>query len=219
MSKTQMRSKKRQNQMKQHGSLSKMSGKVSKINNHQMTNKPLSNMENISVRTVDAKILKNDDLILDIRSHIQHGFIALKQPHWHIESADVDPKTFIKDFALDGKKTLYIICNSGHQSIEKARAFIQAGFKNVASVIGGMNAAKSAGLSMIEHPMGYIQKQVPLTAGIGILIGLIGGMMISGWFYLLPFMIGMGLITWGITGECTIEKILKYMPWNQNKKM
>lgn len=181
----------------------------------QTATQAVSDDENIPVKSVDAKSLKSDDLVLDIRSHFQHALTALKRPHWHVEGADIDPTTFIKDFALDGKKTLYIICNTGRKSIEKAREFIRAGFKNVASVTGGIEAAKAAGLAMTEHPIGDVQRQVPLTAGIGILIGLIGGMMISGWFYLIPLVIGIGLVTWGITGECTIEKILSYMPWNQ----
>ncbi len=169
----------------------------------------------IHVRSVDAKDLKKDDLILDIRSHFQHAMMKLKQTHWHIEGQDVNPLEFIKKFGLDGQKTLYIICTSGRKSIEKAREFIKAGFKNVASVNGGMKAAFEAGLPMNEHQLWSVQRQVPLTAGIGTIIGIAAGLFISPWFFLLALFIGIGLTTWGMTGECTLEKILNHMPWNK----
>ncbi len=175
--------------------------------------------EEIEVKTVDASELKQDDLILDIRSHFQHALRTLKRPHWYMEGRDVNPIEFIRNFGLDGQKTLYILCTSGRKSIEKAREFIKAGFKNVASINGGIKAAQRAGFQTTENYQASIQKQVPLTAGTGILIGLIGGWFITSWFYLLALFIGIGLITWGITGECTIEKILTYMPWNKSKEI
>ncbi len=173
------------------------------------------NDENIHVRTVDAKNLKKDDLILDIRSHFQHAIMTLKQAHWYMDGKDVNPVEFVKNFGLDGQKTLHIICTSGRKSVEKAREFIKAGFKNVASVNGGMKAALEAGIPINKHINTPVQQQVPLVAGGGIIIGIIGGWFLSPWFYLLALIIGIGLLTWGITGECTLEKILLNMPWNK----
>lgn len=185
-----------------------------KTDNTQQQNAD-NNTENIPVETVNAAQLKKDDLILDIRSDLQHALMYLKQPHWHVAGQNVHPAEFIKDYALDGKKKLYIMCTSGMKSAEKAREFIKAGFKNVASVDGGIMGAKYAGLPIYEPEVDDIQRQVPLVAGICILIGLVGGFMISNWFYLLPLFTGIGLVTWGLTGECTIEKVLTYMPWNK----
>ncbi len=179
------------------------------------TKKNKKSTEEIAVKTIDASQLKNDDLILDIRSHFQHALRTLKQPHWYMDGRDINPAEFIKNFGLDGEKTLYILCTSGRKSIEKAREFIKAGFKNVASINGGITEAKRLGVPVLEHIRASLQQQVPLTAGTGIVLGLIGGWYLTPWFYLLPLFIGIGLISWGITGECTIEKILNHMPWNK----
>jgi len=67
-----------------------------------------SELNRTKIKQIDARQLKETDLILDIRSHIRHSKIALKYPHWHVEADDVNPKEFIRQYHLDGSKTLYM---------------------------------------------------------------------------------------------------------------
>lgn len=169
----------------------------------------------IEVKTIEPNELKQDDLLLDIRPYLQRAQKALARPHWHISFEDLDPAKFIKDYHLDGSKTLYIICRTGRTSLETAKAFIRAGFKNVASVNGGILRAKEQGLNLIEHPVWDIQRQVHFVAGLLVTLSCLFGFFSSTLFYLIAFIIGIFLIISGVTGQCTLSKILKKMPWNQ----
>lgn len=166
------------------------------------------------IKQTQASDLKENDLILDIRTHLQHAKMALKHPHWHIEAPDINPKEFIKNYHLDGSKTLYIICSTGKKSMEMARKFIDAGYKNVASVIGGIETAKEHGLKMIEHTSWDIQRQAYLTAGALILIGFLLSGMITKIFLIIPFIVGLCLTIQGLSGIALIDNALEKMPWN-----
>lgn len=168
-----------------------------------------------NVKTIEPTDLKDGDLILDIRSFLQHLKMSLSRPHWHIPAADIDPQKFIQDYHLDGSKTLNIICTTGKKSADMARKFIQAGFTNVTSVAGGMQHAKEKGLAMIEHPVWDMQKQTRFTGGLIVVIGCILGMTLSDIFYLIPFLMGIGLMFSAVTEHCLLEKILNEMPWNK----
>ncbi len=174
-----------------------------------------NNQGEIYVNVIEPSELKKDDLILDIRTYLNHAKIALNRPHWHISAEDINPAKFIKDYHLDGSKTLNIICTSGRKSTEMARKFIQAGFNNVTSVIGGIQHAKEEGLDMIEHPVWDIPTQVHFSAGLLILLGCLLGWGISTLFFFIPLIVGIGLIVSAVTGNCTLAKILNEMPWNK----
>lgn len=180
--------------------------------------KDTATKETGKIKQTQASDLKPNDLILDIRTHLQHAKMALKQPHWHIEAPDINPIEFIKNYHLDGSKTLYIICSTGKKSMEMARKFIKAGYKNVASVIGGMSSAKEEGLKMIEHTSWDIQRQAYLTAGAGILIGFLLSGMTTRLFLIIPFLIGLCLTIQGLSGIALIDNVLEKMPWNKDSE-
>lgn len=167
------------------------------------------------VKQVKAENLKDNDLILDIRTHFQHAKEALMHPHWHIEAADVDPCEFMRTYKIDPSKTLYIICSTGRKSMDMAKKFIAVGYKNVASVIGGIGAAKEAGLKMIEHSAWNVQRQAYLTAGALILIGFLLSGMITKLFLIVPFLVGLCLTIQGLSGIALIDGVLEKMPWNE----
>ena len=167
------------------------------------------------VKQVKAENLKDNDLILDIRTHFQHAKEALMHPHWHIEAADVDPCEFMRTYKIDPSKTLYIICSTGRKSMDMAKKFIAVGYKNVASVIGGISAAKEAGLKMIEHSAWNVQRQAYLTAGALILIGFLLSGMITKLFLIVPFLVGLCLAIQGLSGIALIDGVLEKMPWNE----
>ncbi len=167
------------------------------------------------VKQVKAENLKDNDLILDIRTHFQHAKEALMHPHWHIEAADVDPCEFMRTYKIDPSKTLYIICSTGRKSMDMAKKFIAVGYKNVASVIGGIGAAKEVGLKMIEHSAWNVQRQAYLTAGALILIGFLLSGMITKLFLIVPFLVGLCLTIQGLSGIALIDGVLEKMPWNE----
>jgi len=174
-----------------------------------------SELNRTKIKQIDARQLKETDLILDIRSHIRHSKIALKYPHWHVEADDVNPKEFIRQYHLDGSKTLYILCTTGEKSRQMAQKFIEADYPNVAILTGGIIQAKTSGLRMIEHHYWNMQQQKDLIVGIIILTGFVLCFLMSMIFLILPVMIGFILIIQGILGQNQIEKMLMKCPWNK----
>ncbi len=66
----------------------------------------------------------------------------------------------------------------------------------------------------VQHTM-PVEQQVHLTAGLLILISLVFGYIFTPWFYIIALIVGVGLISSGLTGYCTMSAILRQMPWNQ----
>jgi rhodanese-related sulfurtransferase len=82
---------------------------------------------------------------------------------------------------------------------------------------GGLDAWKRAGLPVVtdrSQPM-EIMRQVQIAAGSAVVLGVALGAFVSTWFYLLPALVGSGLIFAGATGSCGLAHALRFMPWNR----
>ena len=60
-----------------------------------------------------------------------------------------------------------------------------------------------------------IQRQVQITAGMMVLIGVVLGFVVSPWFFLLSGFVGAGLTFAGVSGTCAMASLLALMPWNR----
>ncbi len=60
-----------------------------------------------------------------------------------------------------------------------------------------------------------LQRQVQITAGSMVLIGVILGFAVSPWFFLLSGFVGAGLTFSGVSGTCAMASLLAAMPWNR----
>lgn len=58
-------------------------------------------------------------------------------------------------------------------------------------------------------------RQVQISAGSLVLLGLVLAVLVNPWFTALSAFVGAGLTQAGITGNCAMASILKHMPWNQ----
>lgn len=58
-------------------------------------------------------------------------------------------------------------------------------------------------------------RQVQITAGILVLLGVIFSFVFSQYFVLLSGFVGLGLLLSGITGYCGMARLLMNMPWNK----
>lgn len=105
--------------------------------------------ENI-MKNVEPTELKNDDFILDVRSNEEHEELSLAHPHWLVELSQLNAKEFIQEHKLDGHKTLNILCRSGRRAVAAAELFEQAGFDNVAVIVGGIMNAETSGLPVVK---------------------------------------------------------------------
>ncbi|MDO4162144.1 MAG: rhodanese-like domain-containing protein [Pseudomonadota bacterium] len=95
--------------------------------------------------------LDENSFILDVRQPEEHAMAELALPHVNQELERLDPLEFIRQNNISPDKTINILCSSGGRASQAAEMFEQAGFDNVAVVIGGLVEAEYEGVPVIHH--------------------------------------------------------------------
>ena len=167
-----------------------------------------------AIKQVQPQDLKADDLILDVRMPMERAEISLDRPFWAVDLSELDCKKFIETYHLDGSKCLNVLCRTGHRAAEACAMFRQAGFDNVAVIVGGIENAKHC-CSVIQSKRMPMERQVRIGAGSLVVLGVILGACVHPAFYILSLFIGCGLVFAGITNWCGMAKVLQFMPWNK----
>lgn len=108
-------------------------------------------------------------------------------------------------------------CKSGMRTAVNAGRLAEAAPGEVYIVEGGLEGWRKAGLP-VEDSRGApieIMRQVQITAGTLVLVGVILGFAVApAWFGLSAF-VGAGLTFAGLTGWCGMATLLGMMPWNR----
>ncbi len=116
-----------------------------------------------------------------------------------------------------GATAVIFHCRSGARTAANAQRL--AGMADCESYIldGGIDAWKKAGLPVAidAHQPIEIMRQVQITAGGLVLVGVALGTWVAPAFYGLSAFVGAGLIFAGISGWCGMARILAAMPWNR----
>lgn len=118
---------------------------------------------------------------------------------------------------LAGEQPVIFMCKSGMRTGANA-AKLEAACSGQAYVLeGGLDGWKSAGLPVEEDSSQPIEimRQVQITAGSLVLIGVLLGSLVSPLWFGLSAFIGAGLTFSGVTGSCGMAKMLSIMPWNR----
>ena len=108
-------------------------------------------------------------------------------------------------------------CRSGMRTTSNAARL--AGISDCPAYLleGGLDAWRAAGLPVTEDskaPM-EIMRQVQITAGALVVLGVVLGLMVQPAFLGLSAFVGAGLMFAGATGWCGMAKLLAVMPWNR----
>lgn len=169
------------------------------------------------VTPAEAQILSERDVMLiDIRGHDE----------WrreHISGArsfpleQLKPGCFSKSF-LSENETVVFHCQSGMRTNNAVAQLKGAVYPAKALIMqGGLNAWKAAGYPVeIDHRQPLpLMRQVQITAGTLSLFGSLAGAALSPAFYIIPGLVGTGLVFAGVTGWCGMAKLLAIMPWNR----
>lgn len=163
----------------------------------------------------DAKRLLDDGqaILIDIRG-------ADEFAREHISGARLVPLDAIDAHDFDrergaGKAAIFH-CQSGRRTSANAARLIAAGFERTYVLEGGLNAWREAGFPMhIDRGKPIdLMRQVQIAAGSLVLAGVLLAWLVSPWFVLLSAFVGGGLVFAGITGTCTMARLLSRMPWN-----
>ena len=103
------------------------------------------------MRFIKPENLNENSIILDVRNPIQYNEEHLALPHILIEAKDINPKDFMQKYNPSVDKTINILCTSGGLSSEVAQKFEEAGFDNIAVIIGGIIEAEYEGMEIIKN--------------------------------------------------------------------
>jgi rhodanese-related sulfurtransferase len=161
-----------------------------------------------------ARLLREESATLvDIREPDEHAREripgARNLPLSKIEGAGM---------ALHQGKPVLFHCRSGARTQgNAARLAACAGLVDAYALEGGIDAWKRAGLPIAEdrrQPL-ELMRQVQITAGSMVVIGVALGALVSPWLYLVAAFVGAGLVFAGVTGTCALANILRLMPWNR----
>ncbi|MCM1324972.1 MAG: rhodanese-like domain-containing protein [Acetobacter sp.] len=100
---------------------------------------------------VKPESLDTNSIILDVRGETEYAQERLALPHITIKADEVDPDRFMAEYNPQGEKLVNILCTSGGVASEVAEKFEDAGYPNVAVVVGGIIEAEYEGLKVLKN--------------------------------------------------------------------
>jgi rhodanese-related sulfurtransferase len=108
-------------------------------------------------------------------------------------------------------------CRSGMRTTANASRLAQASDCPAYLLEGGLDAWRTAGLPVAENRKAPLEilRQVQITAGALVVLGVVLGFLLSPAFLGLSAFVGAGLVFAGSTGWCGMAKLLAAMPWNR----
>ena len=137
----------------------------------------------------------------------------------HIPGAQHMPLSRFNGTGVPGgtDKIAIFHCASGARTAEAAPRLLDTGFAEIFQLKQGLAGWKQAGLATVldrKAPIS-LQRQVQITAGTMVLLGVILGFIFSPWFFALSGFVGAGLLFSGVSGTCAMASLLAVMPWNR----
>jgi rhodanese-related sulfurtransferase len=122
------------------------------------------------------------------------------------------------EFDLGDAPAVIYHCRSGMRTDANAAQLAAASPCEAYLLEGGIDAWRAAGLPVItdaKAPL-EIMRQVQITAGLLVLLGVIGALTVTPWLIGLSAFVGAGLTFAGVSGWCGMAKLLAIMPWNRH---
>ncbi len=169
-------------------------------------------IKTITPTELKKQLEQNKVLLIDVREPAEHKSEC-------IDGACLIPLAEISCEKLPSKsRPIVIHCRSGKRSEAACKKLLaQDPNLEIYNLEGGIMAWKESGCAIknLGRKVLPLDRQVQLTAGVLIFLGVILGALVSSWFYALSGFVGLGLIFAGLSGWCGMAKLLAKMPWNQ----
>lgn len=174
-------------------------------------------LKNYMVKEVTAQELKkileqNDVLLIDVRQPAEHRSEHIQGDHL-IPLSEVSLEKLPKT-----SQPIVTYCHSGRRSVEAGNSLLEQNPNlDISSLKGGILAWKAARYPIEKSKLQLLplDRQTQIAAGSIIVTGITLGTFVHAGFFAIPAFVGAGLIYAGVTGWCTMTKILANMPWNQ----
>jgi len=175
--------------------------------------KPTTNeCVDVSPELLEQWIRDGEAVLVDVREDFEHAAERIDGAESHPLSR-FDPESLRGRW--DGKRIVFH-CRSGKRSKQAANRFCN-GSGPTFHLAGGIEGWKSSGRPAHRSssaPRIDVMRQVQMTAGSLVLIGVILGVTVSTWFLAISAFVGAGLVFAGASGWCGMAMILSRMPWN-----
>lgn len=169
-----------------------------------------------------AKLIGQGAVLVDIREADEHAREripgALSRPLSAI-GATSGAAAAASSLTRPGTTAVLFHCKSGMRTKGNAdRLRATCTDADAYIVEGGLDAWKAAGLATEADRSKPIEiiRQVQITAGSLVLLGVVLGWLVDPRFYGLSGFIGAGLVFAGVSGTCGMAHILQLMPWNRS---
>lgn len=108
-----------------------------------------------------------------------------------------------------------LVCRSGNRAAQAEQVLAEAGMTNLHLLDGGILAWRDAGAPLNQGRARWdLERQVRLTAGLLVLAGVLGGLVVPGleWF---AAAVGAGLAVAALTNTCLMGTLLSKLPFNR----
>ncbi|MFG0305793.1 MAG: rhodanese-like domain-containing protein [Phycisphaerales bacterium JB040] len=158
-----------------------------------------------------------DTLLVDVREDFEHA-------EEHIEGSELFPLSRFdpeRVRALAHGRRVVFHCRSGKRSRDAAERYaraVPAPGETAYHLAGGIEAWKAAGRPCVRPetaPRIGVMRQVQITAGFLVTLGVVLGLVASPWFLAISAFVGCGLMFAGLSGWCGMAMLLGRMPWNR----
>jgi rhodanese-related sulfurtransferase len=168
------------------------------------------NQQHIKARDLAEQMAKQRVTVIDVRE-------AMEYAGGHIAGSVHVPLSRISQADLP-RGPLVLVCQSGNRSAQAMAQLSQQGYPYPLSDLeGGIPAWQQAGLPVqkLKNAPLPLMRQVQITAGSLVLLGLILSTMVAPAWILLSWFVGAGLVFAGVSGFCGMARLLAVMPWNR----
>jgi rhodanese-related sulfurtransferase len=135
----------------------------------------------------------------------------------HIAGAQNVALSGLAKIDANGAPALIFHCRSGTRTAANMARLADAASSPPYVLEGGLDAWRKAGLPVVadrSQPL-EVMRQVQLTAGGLVLVGVALGFLLTPFFFGLSAFVGAGLMIAGATGWCGMARLLARMPWNR----
>lgn len=164
----------------------------------------------LSAQTLAQELSDRHGTVVDVREPMEYaaGHIAgsVNIPLARLDQADLPPGPLV------------LVCQSGRRSARGVQTLLRRRHPDpVSDLQGGIAAWEQAGLPLRRQANAPLplMRQVQISAGSLVLLGLILSRWVAGPWILLTWFVGAGLVFAGISGFCGMARLLAAMPWNR----
>ena len=180
------------------------------LNRPSLRSSGTTSPECISAQDLADQLGSRGVTVIDVREPMEYasGHIAgsLNVPLARLHQADLP------------QGPLVLVCQSGNRSAKGVQTLLRQSHPHpITDLQGGIPNWQQAGLPVhkLKNAPLPLMRQVQITAGSLVLLGLILSHLVGPDWILLSWFVGAGLVFAGVSGFCGMARLLALMPWNR----